>query len=151
MAKKNSKHGQAKGQTRNVDQLHLCFVSAWIIIVQRYICFKGNTINDESLAFYFNNKTKRNNNIIASEAVQLIWHLAKIIYEETDTKELSKYSCYSLQVGACCSLYAGFNKARIKKLLRWKSNIWMDSVRDMIVTTIQHNKAMNSVVDMPLM
>ena len=47
-------------------------------------------IKDEPLAIYFNNKTKRNNTIIASDAAQLIWHLTQITFNKTDAKELPK-------------------------------------------------------------
>ena len=103
------------------------------------------------MAIFSNRKTKQNSNIIVSDAAQLIKHLAKTCFDETEV-ELQKYSCHSLRVGACCSLYvAGFDESRIKKLLRWKSDTWMDYVRDMIVTTIQHNMALVSVDNMPLM
>ena len=78
--------------------------------------------------------------------------LVIITYNETDTKELSKYSCHSLQVGLYCCLHAaGFDKAHIKTLLRWRSDSWMDYVCDIILTNIKHNTATNSVDNMPLM
>ena len=148
---KNGEHGQSKWQSRNKERKKLYSVSAWIRIVQQYSRLKTDKIKNEPLADFFNNMTKRNSNIVASKAAQLIKHLAKITYDETDTKELSKYFCHSLQVGACCSLYtAGFDEAHIKKLLRWKSDTWMDYVCNMIVTIIQHNMALNSVDNMPL-
>ena len=148
---KNGDHGQKKWQSRNTKRPNFCSIAAWIRIVDRYCRLKDKNITDKPLAIFYNNVTRRSSNIIAGEASQLIKLLAKITYDETD-KELAKYSCHSLRVGACCSLYAaGFSEARIKFLLRWKSDCWMDYVRDMIVTTVLHNEAINSVDDMPLM
>ena len=148
---KNKDHGQKKWQSRNPERPNFCSVSAWIRIVQRYIRLKNIIITDEPLSIFSNTRTKRNSNITAGDAADLIKLLAKACFDETDV-ELQKYSCHSLRVGACCSLYAaGLDESRIKKLLRWKSDTWMDYVRDMIVSTIEHNMALNSVDDMPLM
>ena len=148
---KNNDHGQKKWQSRNITKPHLCSVSAWLRIVQRYIRLKGDKIDDEPLSIY-RTKKGHNNNIVASNVAELMRELVKTTYNETDVKELSKYSCHSLRVGACCCLYAaGIDEPNIKKLLRWRSDSWMDYIRDMIVTTHKHNKALNSVDDMPLM
>ena len=148
---KNNDHGQKKWQSRNLKRPNFCSVAAWLRIVDRYCRLKSKNITDEPLAIFYNNVTKQSSNIIALEAAQIIKHLAKTTYNETE-KELAKYSCHSLRIGACCALYtAGFSEARIKMLLRWKSDCWMDYVRDMIVTTVLHNEALNAVDNMPLM
>ena len=121
MAKKQQSWPEKVAITKPRSKI-FCSVSAWIRIVQRYIRLKNININDEPLAIFSNRKTKQNSNIIVSDAAQLIKHLAKTCFDETEV-ELQKYSCHSLQVGACCTLYAaGFDKARIKNYYKMEKH-----------------------------
>lgn len=150
---KNGEHGQTKYQSRNHNRPHLCSVSSWIRICDRFIRLRGSTVTTEPLSIYYD--AIRHNevrNVVANEAADVMRFIAKEVYQVTNKTELSSFSCHSLRVGACCSLYAaGYPEHSIKKLLRWKSESWMDYVRDLIVMTFKHNKALNEVDELPCM
>jgi len=60
-----------------------------------------------------------------------------------DSDEIKRWSSHSLRVGACQILYAkGFSTHEIKKLLRWKSNAFMDYLRDIAWVARKRNDAM---------
>ena len=49
--------------------------------------------------------------------------LAKSVYGITAKKELAKFTCHSIRVGACCILQAAAASPEyIKKQLRWNSD-----------------------------
>ena len=76
--------------------------------------------------------------------------LATTVYAITDKKDLAKFSCHSIRVGACCILQAaGARPEFIKKQLRWNSDAWMAYTRDLAVLSHQHNAIINAETDRP--
>ena len=74
------------------------------------------------------------------------------VYGLTKRSEIQAFSCHSLRVSVCCILYAtGYSGEFIQRALRWRSEAWKTYVRDLVVVTIQHNKAMSEADTMPLM
>jgi hypothetical protein len=65
-------------------------------------------------------------------------------------KAISLWSSHSLRVGACATLYSkGFSKMEIKYLLRWKSNAFMQYLRNLAVTSRRHNLAIKETSKVP--
>ena len=66
-------------------------------------------------------------------------------------KQLSLWSSHSLRVGASATLYSkGFSEMEIKYLLRWKSNAFMQYLRNLAVTSSRrHNLAINETSEVP--
>ena len=69
--------------------------------------------------------------------------LAVETYKLTKKEDIQLFSCHSLRVGACTLLFAtNYPPQFIKRVLRWRSESWQTYVRDLIVTSIQHNEAL---------
>ena len=112
---------------------------------------RGNDITDQPLSVY-RNKSGSVRNITADICTSLMRSLAVEVYGLTKRSEIQAFSCHSLRVGACCILYAtGYSGEFIQRALRWRSEAWKTYVRDLVVVTIQHNKAMSEADTMPLM
>jgi hypothetical protein len=148
---KNGDHGLYRWYSRNDKSKYLCSVQCWTRIVQRFIRLRGNNIADQPLSVY-RNKSGSVRNITADICTSLMRSLAVEVYGLTKKSEIQAFSCHSLRVGACCILYAtGYSGEFIQRALRWRSEAWKTYVRDLVVVTIQHNKAMSEADTMPLM
>ena len=77
--------------------------------------------------------------------------LAVETYKLTKKEDIQLFSCHSLRVGACTLLFSTNYPSHyfIKKVLRWRSESWQTYVRDLIVTSIQHNEALLKADTMP--
>ena len=89
-------------------------------------------------------------NITADVVNNLLPDLAIKTHNLTNMDKIQKFSSHSLQVGACCLLFAcGYPPEFIQRVLRWRSDAWKGYVRDLIVTAIKHNLAMLQADTMP--
>ena len=143
---KNGTRMETKGYSRNIHDIKLDTVEAWLNIVERYYrIMPKNALGEPSttlpVAVFKDNKTVHN---ITDTMVELIMRaLAKSVYGITAIKELNKFTCHSIRVGACCILQAaGASPDYIKKKLRWNSDSWMIYTRDLCILAHQHNEIM---------
>ena len=148
---KNHDNGEWKLFTRNVSNSKLCFITAFLRILKRFVKLLGeNEIQPLSVYRTTNGITQ---NITTADVERSLRHAATKAYNLDPTKnakELQLWSAHSLRVGACATLYAkGFSEMEIKFLLRWKSNAFMTYLRNLAVTSRRHNKAMNDVSEIP--
>jgi hypothetical protein len=114
-------------------------------IVQRYIRLIGYDQPDVPLAVYQNPTTKKIHTITSSEIDTKLRQLASSVYNinpVTNKSDLACWSSHSLRVEACQILYAhGFHPFEIKALLRWRSDSFMEYLRDIAWVARKRNDA----------
>ena len=76
-----------------------------IRILKRFLRLQGSKYKDQKLAVY-RNKSEQVRNITADTVTALMRALTVEHYNLTDKEDIQKFSCHSLQVGACCLLFA---------------------------------------------
>lgn len=65
-------------------------------------------------------------------------------------KELQLWSAHSFRVGACTLLHAmGYTGTEIKFLLRWRSDTFMDYLRNMTILSERHAETIDKASVMP--
>ena len=153
---KNNDNGEWKLFVRNNENAHLCFVTSFLRILDRYNNLIGasevlplsiyrSTPLGASKPAIFNITTALVEVAIRSAAAQ-VYNLDPI----KNRRELQLWSSHSLRVGACATLYAkGFSEMEIKFLLRWKSNAFMTYLRNLAITSRRHNAALNDISQIP--
>jgi len=147
---KNKEHGFCKTQSRNEERTWLCSVRNWIAICKRFVRLRGNACNDQPLSIYYDTATSTVRNLTSDMAKTTMRILAQEVFDITDEKELSLFTCHSLRVGACCILFAtGYPAEFIQRVLRWKSDSWRTYVRDLVAVAHKHNIAMSQSSDLP--
>lgn len=150
---KNHEHGEEKLLVANIENPDLCAVRAAMDITRRFhelfpemeeiplSVYRG----DDGIIY----------NITNDDIEAMMRQAAANVYgldprKLQDALDLSKWTSHSLRIGACVILYAlGFTGEQIKKLLRWKSNIFMDYLRNLAETSRLQNRAMNDAAEIP--
>ena len=103
----------------------------------------------QALSIYRDTKTGKTFNITADDVKSDLQKAAKALYDLSD-EELAKFTCHSIRIGACCTLYSmGVPPEQIKKLLRWRSNCWMRYIRDLTTVANNQNAAITSAAELP--
>ena len=75
---------------------------------------------------------------------------AAVVHNIKNKAELKLWSAHSLRVGACVLLHAtGFNAIEIKWTLRWRSDAFMDYLRNTHVLATRQNSVLDEVSAMP--
>ena len=148
---KNHDNGEWKLFTRNTSNSKLCFITAFLRILQRFVKLMG--MNETQPLSVYETDTGEIQNITTADVERALRHAASKAYNLDpikNAKDLQLWSAHSLRVGACATLYAkGFSEMEIKFLLRWKSNAFMTYLRNLAVTSRRHNEAMNDVSEIP--
>jgi hypothetical protein len=79
--------------------------------------------------------------------------IASVVYNldpKIHKKELQLWSSHSYRVGACVLLHGmGYQAHQIKFLLRWKSDAFMDYLRNLAVLCDAHHQHMDAAAAMP--
>ena len=112
------------------------------------ICQRARTLNqplEEPLGKYVDYKTKRIAYINNTEAEILIREVARICTGIMDPKVLAKlFGMHSMRVTACNELSRlGVPDSFIKRRLRWRSETFLDYLRNNIHTAQRHNLSLN--------
>jgi len=133
---KNGDNGEWKLFVRNTNNPNLCFIEAFIKILQRYhLLTDGNIQNPLSI---YRAPTGTVYNITTADVERTLRATAASLFNldpKRNKSDLQLWSAHSLRVGACATLYAnGFNEMEIKFLLRWKSNAFMTYLRNLAVS-----------------
>lgn len=147
---KNLHHGIHRWFYINKKKTHLCGVLAWVRIIQRYDrLMKGKGSNTPLAVYQRSDGTVRY--LTSNAATHEMRELAKDVHGLTKKKDINRFSCHSLRVGACCIYFAaGYSPEFIKRILRWESDAWRKYVRDLLCSAIKANHAINDVDAMPL-
>ena len=132
---KNGIKGETKSLSCNEnDPLH-CPVRASLRIRDRFLR-SSNLPKDHPLSFYHPTPSSPPVLIKAHHVSKHLQHVASKVYNMTDKKELKLYSPHSIRVGACVMLHiAGASEKDIKFLLRWRSDSFMEYLRDIPETS----------------
>ena len=145
---KNGDHDAKKLFVVNTDKPDLCPVQAWIRIVKRYFMVRTDCPT-QTLSIYRDTKTGKTFNITADDVKSDLRRAAKALYDLSE-EELAKFTCHSIRIGACCTLYSmGVPPEQIKKLLRWRSDCWMRYIRDLTTVANNQNAAITSAAELP--
>jgi len=101
---------ETKGYSRNIHDIKLDTVEAWLNIVERYYrIMPKNAMGEPSTTLpvaVFKDKKFAVHNITDSIVEKTMRALAHSVYGITAKKELAKFTCHSIRVGACCILQA---------------------------------------------
>jgi len=145
---KNGDHDAKKLFVVNNDKPDLYLVQAWIRIVKRYFMVRTDCPT-QTLSIYRDTKTGKTFNITADDVKSDLRRAAKALYDLSE-EELAKFTCHSIRIGACCTLYSmGVPPEQIKKLLRWRSDCWMRYIRDLTTVANNQNAAITSAAELP--
>ena len=140
---KNGDNGQSKTHKRNIEHPELCAVRASLRIRRRSQMCGGNS--HDPMALFRNNRTGHAQFISDKHVESHLQRVAKTVYQISDKKDLSRWTCHSVRVGACVSLFnQEKGEAFIQFQLRWRSQSWRDYIRDSPTLSDQHIKASNA-------
>jgi hypothetical protein len=145
---KNKNHGEKRLFVRNDNNPERCYINHTISIIQRFLRLVGRTL-DVPLAVY---KHPANGVVFITEReiTQTFRALACKVYNLDPKSERIKFSSHSLRVGACVLLHSqGFTHTQLKFLLRWKSDAFMEYLRNVPLLSHQQNQAVNVMDQMP--
>ena len=152
---KNSNHNEKKLFVRNHSNPRLCFIRAFLQILNRYATLIGISTTEFPLSIYRRDPHPDSPilNITTADVERSIRSVAAELFSlhpVTNKNDLQLWSAHSFRVGACATLYAnGFSAMEIKFLLRWKSDAFMTYLRNLAVTSRRHNTAVNEISEMP--
>lgn len=140
---KNTNNGEIKTQARNDEHPELCPVRAALRIRRRSQRCAGITAADPIAVFI--NRHGKPQYIDDALVNKYLQQIAKTVYKITDKTELARWTCHSLRVGACMTLFnQGKDESFIMFQLRWRSKAWMTYIRDSPHLSTQHIKAFNT-------
>lgn len=130
---KNGDNGQVKTYTRNDRSPAFCTINRGLRIVERYIRIVGLDSPNIPLAVY--RDAELGLRLINAQQIETNMREVAIavlnLDPVKDAEGIKKFSAHSLRVGACQALYArGFSAYEIKHLLRWRSDAFMQYLRD---------------------
>jgi hypothetical protein len=123
-----------------------CTVRAWLRIDAR--ATRLGVTPEEPLAVYKRNKgSKSASFIVAAQITRLIRSGAEKAHGVHPNDSGLKFTPHSIRVGACVILHvAGCSAMTIKQRLRWKSDSFMDYLRDVAALASQHAEAIQSTI-----
>jgi hypothetical protein len=149
---KNNNDGEKRTFLTNNRSPRLCFVTLMLRIFKRFIRLVGWQHRATPLCVY-KTSTNQIKFITATEICIEMRAAASAVYNLHPIKDkdtLALWSSHSLRVGACVILHVlGFTGPQIKFILRWKSDCFMEYLRNLGVLSMQQNAAMADIETMP--
>ena len=152
---KNGNHGEERLFAPNTDNQDRSFVHALYRILLRFVRLRGPDDLTTPLAIYFDPETNDVSLITPDQTVPHMRELAATVYnldpnKKSDKEILSRWSSHSLRVGACVLLHAlGFTAEQIKWLLRWKSDTFLDYLRNTMSLANMQARVLDKAAAMP--
>jgi hypothetical protein len=142
---KNGQHGQKVRQAANREDPSFCCVRAVQRIKQRAKRL-GLQGHQPASAYRANRGSKKPSFFCVRTIQALIRDMAKRTYKCDDLQEADlRYTGHSIRIGACVLLYCGGAKdIEIQHRLRWRSMAFLDYLRDMPRTAINHMRIINA-------
>ena len=139
---KNGDNGQKVLYTRNTVDKRLCTVSEALRIYEHADRFSVK--DDAPMAVYLHKGCKTFMTQLEVEAE--MQSCAKKLYNLTLKEDITRYSAHSVRVGACVALHStGASIMTIKFRLRWRSEKFVNYLRQIKKLAAQHNFSMNAV------
>jgi hypothetical protein len=150
---KNGNNGEQKTFSRNMLKVDLDVVDSWLDIVERFLRLTTSERTDLPLSLYRTSKNGTLQLLTANDIESVMQSLAIEVYNLHTVRhkdDIARFLAHSLRVGACTILQAaGFAAHEIKFLLRWKSEAFMDYLRNLAVTAERQNTAVAEADNMP--
>jgi hypothetical protein len=150
---KNGNNGEQKTFSRNMLKVDLDVINNWLDIVERFFRLTKSERTDLPLSIYRNLTNGNLQLLTANDIESVMQSLAIEVYNLHPVRhkdDIARFSAHSLRVGACTILQAsGFAAHEIKFLLRWKSEAFMDYLRNLAITAERQNTAVADADDMP--
>ncbi len=121
-------------------------------ILERFVRLRGTSAMDNPLSIYRHSRGRilPINNVDIRTVMR---RLAADVYHldlAKDKEKLRLWSSHSLRVGACVILHSmGFDAPQIKHLLRWRSDAFMDYLRNSPVLSNRQREAFDQLAAMP--
>ena len=127
---KNQQNGECKLLTRNDAHKQFCGVRAALRICHRAIHLR--VARNSPLETY--QTITKQTRLLSNKHVEFaLKQAARNVYHLKTKKDLQKFTCHSLRVGACVMLHiAGFSDTDIKFELRWRSDSFRDYLRNVL-------------------
>lgn len=154
---KNNQNGEERAYAPNSAPDGYCFIHSMYRILTRYrdISRLDQRVSPAvtPLGLYWDPSAQQARLITSTNIESYMRWLAAQVYHldsSTDKDQLSKWGAHSLRVGACVLLHAmGFSPIDIKWLLRWKSDAFMDYLRNVLLLSRRQNMALDKAATMP--
>ena len=146
---KNGNHGEKKLLVRNDSTTNLCPVRNFLRILARFNRLLGIDHTNAPLAIYAG-PLGRPTSITASNVAKSLREAAATVYDidpatPVGRADLTRWSSHSLRVGACVILHVnGFSSSEIQFLLRWKSDAFMQYLRNLGTLSRKQNAALST-------
>jgi hypothetical protein len=146
---KNGNHGEKKLLVRNDTTTDLCPVRTFLRILARFHRLLGVDHPTAPLAI-FAGPLGRPTSITASNVAQYLRLAAAAVYgidpaTPLGRTDILRWSSHSLRVGACVILHVnGFSSSEIQFLLRWKSDAFMQYLRNLGTLSRKQNAALSA-------
>jgi hypothetical protein len=143
---KNRENGQRIKFARMQQNTRWCTVGAWLRIDARAQRL-GMTAEQPLAVFRRSKGSKKASYIVESQIARLLKLGAEKAHGVHPDVSGIKLTPHSVRVGACVILHAaGVLAMTIKARLRWKSDSFMDYLRDVAVLACQHAEAIRTTV-----
>jgi hypothetical protein len=145
---KNGNNGESKLFSRNNQRPELDCVDAMLRIVARFARILGLDNTTTPLAIFLPAVNSSTPVLITSSEIKTVMQKVAIVtYDfdpsnEKDRVFIARFTGHSLRVGMAVLLQAmGFSAHDIKMLCRWKSEAFMDYLRNLVYVTERVNQA----------
>lgn len=129
---KNGQNGEKRTLVRAFTDDTLCPVLALTRVMKRFQAL-GADKDTTPLAVFSDNGSENGSAqfIRARHIKQFLQTTAKAVYNIKKPEDLARFTSHSLRVGACVALHsAGISELNIKHALRWRSDSFMEYLRD---------------------
>jgi len=145
---KNGQNGQIVSFAHTYDNPHLSPVRAAERILAR--AKRLHLQPQAPLAIYKQHLKKSSapsySYIFHNQVEKSLQYLAKKVYNISSHQEIKKYSCHSIRVGACVLLHSsGADSLTIKFRLRWRSDSFMEYLRNTPRLAALHSKIVTTI------
>ena len=151
---KNGDNGEEKTFTANPRAGGRDFVRPMYNVIKRFVQLRSSVDATTPLAIYAKKDAAASIRFITAIDIEATMRaVAAKLYKLDPVKDrdaLQRWSAHSLRVGACVILHSlGFTEAQIKFLLRWRSNAFMDYLRNVAILAQKQMQAIDQAGAMP--
>ena len=144
---KNGQNGEVKSFIRNDISSTSCPVASALRIVRRFVSLVGLSTT-VPLAVFFNVSSGRPALINSPMIDAVMQSVARDTYDISNPLDLRRWTSHSLRIGAAVVLHShGFSDSQIKFTLRWRSNAFMDYLRNSDIVALKQNTAVSMAAD----
>jgi hypothetical protein len=142
---KNGDDGAKRTIVRDFGNPSLCAVSAMLRITQRWSDLHLPT-NQPLSCFTVDGTVDGNvHNICASHIERGLQAAARAVHDVKVAEDLARFTSHSIRVGACVALHAaGISALNIKHALRWKSEAFMEYLRNLPLQAQRNSRAVTN-------